>query len=262
MVEKFGKKGFVVVGVTSEPRSPTEKYLEDTGFKAVVAFTDGKLMETYGFKGYPSAALVGPDGKVLWTGHPAGLKESDIEDNLKGVRIRSRGSQWELSIELPKRWSAIEKKLTSGKIGYAIKDLEKAVERCDDAEEKQALEAALTQAKDLGTNEMKVAEEALAEGRFYDAIASWKEVRKHLSGQPLADEAKDKAAALEKDADKKKEVDAGERIYKAKVYAEAGKLPQAIRTLESVVKGSLEETKEAERARKLLEEYSKQQGDD
>ncbi len=83
LIETYGKQGFVVVGVTGEPEQPTEQFVQSTGARFAVAYEPSLAsMYAFGFKGFPSAALVGRRGKILWKGHPMALDGKLIEREL------------------------------------------------------------------------------------------------------------------------------------------------------------------------------------
>ena len=69
-----------VVGVTREPKDLTEAWVKKHGAMYPYAYDKaGSVMRELGLSGYPSAALVSPSGTIVWTGHPAGLKQDLIE---------------------------------------------------------------------------------------------------------------------------------------------------------------------------------------
>jgi hypothetical protein len=247
------------VGVTSEDRAPTEKFLEDTGWKAVVVIEKGGgTMKQYGFTGYPSSALVDPTGEVVWTGHPAGLKGSTIEPHLKGVRIRRRSADTlTLEVELPQKYAAVARKLAQGKLGPGYRDLQRAEERAE-GEQLSALTAAIEKVDTLAEAELKAADSAVEEGRQYDAQETWKRLTKVLKGHPSEDTAAEKLKAQKADRALREEIEAGERIAKALALIEADQVSRGRRTLESVVSGRLEETVEARRAAKILAELDQE----
>ena len=108
MVEKYGKKGFEVVGVTGEAaHDKTERFIAQTGMKAHVVYEPGLAsMKAYGFGGFPSTALVNPKGKVVFKGHPSSLNDATIAQHIRGARVSNAGATG-LSVEvtLPKAFS-------------------------------------------------------------------------------------------------------------------------------------------------------------
>jgi hypothetical protein len=255
LVEEYGKRGFVVVGVTAEAEAPTQKFIDDNKFQAVVAIErSNKTMKEYGFKGYPSSALVGPDGKILWTGHPAGLQGKIIEEHLGSVRLR-KGSGLAVFADLPKSMGSTANKLEKGRLGDGWKALKKAEADQKLGEDDRAMVTkALEDVEALAKGEIDKAETALGEGRYFDALESWEQLKKHFKGHPSADEAVAKIKDLKADKTKRDEIEAGRRIAKALAAAEAGKSKKAVQTLKTVTTGRLSTTEEATRARKLLEE--------
>ncbi len=77
MQERYGAKGFQVIGVNVDARSDdARKFLAETPAKFVVAFdTRGEAPKSYAIKGMPTSFLVGPDGKVLV--QHAGFRDAD-----------------------------------------------------------------------------------------------------------------------------------------------------------------------------------------
>lgn len=254
LVDQYEKKGFVVVGVTNvggkEPEEKTRAFIEETGLRAIVALEPGLgSMGVYGFKGFPSAALVGPKGKIVWTGHPAGLEGSVIEQNLKGVRVGRPKGDLAVEVDLPDRCSGAARKLQSGNLGYAWQDLAKAAgDSRLSGQEAASIQAAIGELEFVVENETKRAEEAVAEKRYYDAKAAWLRLSKAFRGHEAGRTAAEHLAELIRDPALKKEVTAGERIDKALDLVDEGKVDAAIRTLRTVTVGPLAETEEARRA--------------
>jgi len=85
--EKFATKGLSILGVTGESASNIEPWIERHEVAYAWAY-DPPLatMEYFGRRGFPSAVLIGPDGTVVWKGHPASLDEELLEKTLEGAR--------------------------------------------------------------------------------------------------------------------------------------------------------------------------------
>jgi peroxiredoxin len=80
---KYKDKGLNVVGLTKITRNSTEEQVTDFIKEKEVAYPlakeDGDSMsKRFGVSGIPAAAVV-KDGKVVWRGHPARLKDEMIE---------------------------------------------------------------------------------------------------------------------------------------------------------------------------------------
>ncbi len=115
--EKFRKKGVLVVGVSDETHELIDEYVK----KHAIAFPIARIDEKGGFEaaigvqGFPSAALIGADGKLIWTGHPA-----EVDAMLDKAAKASK-----MTPLLPAACSAAEKLLNDGKSGLAWAELEK-----------------------------------------------------------------------------------------------------------------------------------------
>jgi peroxiredoxin len=73
--------------VSDESSEIVENYSKANAIPFLLASDPGGgTMQSYGARGYPSAYLIDPSGKVAWQGHPAGLKDGTIKKALKNVR--------------------------------------------------------------------------------------------------------------------------------------------------------------------------------
>jgi thiol-disulfide isomerase/thioredoxin len=87
--EKYGARGFSVVGVTSENAKKTVPWIEKHGAKYAYGYDPSRhLSGLFQNKTIPFAALIDPLGKVVWTGHPARLADQDVERALEGALTR------------------------------------------------------------------------------------------------------------------------------------------------------------------------------
>jgi hypothetical protein len=101
--EKYGNKGLTVVDIDNgsiDSRSAVEDKIEEKKLPyTVIHDQGGKNCRTYGITGYPSAYLIGVDGKVLWEGFPNGdieTIEELIHSELKKVKsdkLKATGSK-------------------------------------------------------------------------------------------------------------------------------------------------------------------------
>jgi hypothetical protein len=259
LIDKYGKKGFTVLFVTDGPEGETEKFVEETKLKAPVVWEKPlKTMDDLGGDGYPFSALVGPNGKVVWTGHPGGLEEKMIEENLVGVTLAPPTDKILIDCDLPKKYSSIANKFVTGKIGEGWTSLTTALGAKEIKDEDKAkLEAVQTLVNDTIKEEVAVAEKAYTEKRYFDSQAQWKRLSAACKGMEAGKTADEKLAEIAKDASIKKELEAGARIAEAQKLANNGKTKPAIGVLKSISEGSLKDTEEAKRAKALAEELKK-----
>ena len=82
--KKYEAKGLVVIGLSDEPNQVIKPFAKAKNMEYNVG-TDkgGKLSKELGLTGIPHAILVNKAGEVVWEGHPAGLKDEEIEKLLK-----------------------------------------------------------------------------------------------------------------------------------------------------------------------------------
>jgi hypothetical protein len=71
----------VVLAVSDESPKDVESYVKSTGLRLKVGagFSGGAA---WGVSSYPSSALVSPEGKLLWLGHPSHVTTAMIESAL------------------------------------------------------------------------------------------------------------------------------------------------------------------------------------
>jgi peroxiredoxin len=88
--KSFGEKGLTILDIDNggiDQKERLEKSARKLPF-ATLWDEGGKLCKTYGIRGYPSAYLIGVDGKVLWEGVPmSAIEEIEglIKEELKKV---------------------------------------------------------------------------------------------------------------------------------------------------------------------------------
>ncbi|QDV91387.1 Thiol-disulfide oxidoreductase ResA [Phycisphaerae bacterium RAS2] len=89
--KKYESKGMLLVALSDEPKSKVGPFVEKYKMPYVVGGGAKSTLQKYGINSLPTAILIGPDGKVLWTGHPA-VVDSEIESALKSNPPKKKGS--------------------------------------------------------------------------------------------------------------------------------------------------------------------------
>lgn len=80
---KFKDRGLQIVGVTDEANSVIRKFQKEVPMDYPTATdTGGRLNKKMGVSGIPAAFLANKAGVIVWQGHPATLKDADIEKAL------------------------------------------------------------------------------------------------------------------------------------------------------------------------------------
>lgn len=249
LYEKYADRGLVVISVTDEPRSKVDAWIESTGQTSPILIEESSSMRDFGFNAFPSAALIGPDGEVLYAGSPGGINEQLIEQHLGSVRLMP---------ELPDSLSDVAKAYGKNSYDDAIKKLERhlAGERLEDADRAVAqefLDGVLADGKSGIATAKK-----LADGG--DPYASWKRLEKLVDAYGKHDigvEAAKAQDALENDDAAKDELKAGEKWAKLTSKLSDLSKKKAIKALESFVK-KYGETKAGQTAQKRLVALQKQ----
>ena len=149
-----------MLGVTSatEDRGKTEAWIKDLGVEYPYAyFKDDVLSRATEHSAYPHAALIDPQGVVVWTGHPSSLSNGEIEKHIKGA---SKFISYGWSEEFMPVAKAVGKR-----------EFAKAVAEVDKLAAKGVAAAADVKTSVLGMLDAEVAEmnKALEAGDFYAA---------------------------------------------------------------------------------------------
>ncbi len=110
------------MGLSDEGPDLVSNYIDEMGLTLRIgsgSTSSGK----YGVSGIPSSCLIGPDGKVVWAGHPSSLSDATIKEALKGVKPRSLNFLALVpSKQLAGRLAAVGKSMEAGKLGKALAD--------------------------------------------------------------------------------------------------------------------------------------------
>ena len=75
-------RGLRVVGASREPRAALEAFVRELGVAFPIARVDTEVLRDYDVTGYPSAFLVGPDGRLLWSGPPGDVTRDELDRRL------------------------------------------------------------------------------------------------------------------------------------------------------------------------------------
>lgn len=219
--EKFGGKGLVIVGVTSESLQLMQPWAEAKGAKyPLVSDPSAKSSEAYGVNGIPAAFLIDPQGKVVWAGHPATLTQESIDKALVGA-VSPFGP---LTAQLAPVQELIDKHLP----GKALALLQTLVKGGTLDERSQQLAAFTTTSLNGEAGRMLAHARELFEGKDVLAAAILlHEAAARYDGSERGKDAQQKLKEIAKDRDCKREVDGAALIAKArqcesdKLYDEA-----------------------------------------
>ncbi len=203
---KYADKGLSILAVTSEGAAKTEPWIAK--HKATYGYAydrSGSLMRELGGTGYPSAALITPDGMIAWTGHPSGLNDVLIEKALEGALKKP---VWDWPSQAKPVVSALAKK----KYAKAISTARKLALKSQDEE----LDAIGNAIEAMVKSKVLAARKKFNEGDFLGAKTMTKALQKQLKGLPEVDEIKAIAAEIKANPEASKIIKAQKTLKKVR----------------------------------------------
>lgn len=186
---------------TGEGIRLTQEWVETHKMEYAYAYFEGSaFMTAVGHAGWPHAALVGPDGTILWSGHPASLDMSILEANLE-TAIPKPLFEWDSAVK------SVAEALRARELGKALKEAEKLFEKgVKDSD------IALETANRLVKGAVRSVESAFEAGNFLDAHTNATRYAKQLKGLDAATRLEEVIAHCETDPQAKRIVDAQQKL--------------------------------------------------
>ena len=221
--ERYGPRGLIVVGVTNEGEAMVAPDVEKKKMKYPVAVLSGEDFDLqYGIESFPTGFLLGPDGEVLWRGHPASFDEKLLEEHLGSVWAPPAVAQKDIAKalaekNLAKAWKALDKALASSKEAAELRAAKEAIE------------------KRIGA-QLEAARAAETSADFAAARRAYQDVIDRFGGVPEAEPAKAGLAALAKNKDAKVELEAADRFDDALSTWRKGDLEKGLKAIRNVAK--------------------------
>jgi hypothetical protein len=200
-----------IIGVTDEPEAKVQPFIDKKGIQYVIAIGGGAEYTT---KGIPHSWLVSPKGEILWEGHPGNLKETQIEENLKGVSLTP-------TFTLPKELKTAEKHINSGSFAEGIKSLEAHLKKPKNAETEAAAKETVEKVRAYGAERLKMAEDYAKDRDYGDASEILKALEKSFKGTDTGVKAKETLQSWKKDKASKLELDGWAIVQKAEAVIQA-----------------------------------------
>ena len=228
--------------MTDESASLTEPWIAKHEAAYPYAYDKGgKLKRWFGVSGIPHAVLVDATGTVVWRGHPATLRESEIEEHLAGTLARPL-------YEWPAAAKGVAKRLTKGDLGGALEDARALSE--DDGGP-----AIAAQIQGLIDGRVAKVEGWLSAGNFLDVLEAGGDLAKGLGGHEAQAKVQGLVAQVEANKDAKSVVDAQKRIRKlrAKDPSKRKDIERQVEDLEKI-RDEMRGTYAAEEAGAYLEQ--------
>jgi len=163
--------------------------------------------KAYGVTGIPSACLIDVNGAVLWQGHSASVKASDIENALKKV---SKGALMKLSSVFPKHdtisksknLKSIQKDVEAGKIGKSLNALESLLKK-EKTENKDEIQSEINFIKEWLSSTAEYANERAELGDVLEAKTFFNLLYNSLTAHDARHEFKKKCDTIKRSSEYK-----------------------------------------------------------
>ncbi len=251
LYEEFGNQGLVVVGVSPEDAKLVSDYVDSMGITLPIA-SGCQAGGPYGVSGIPSSALIGPDGKIAWTGHPNSLSKGKVKEVLKGAKKRSTNFlAVPVETEPKGRLAAVAKSMAQGELGKALSAAQEVAldEKAAGTEKEEA--SALVGAIEAHVKLLSEQAEGFVKSKdVLKALLVFDALGKEPGGE-RGDAAKKRAAEIRKDPSLVKEIAGAEALARAQEQAAklaSGKAKAKYQEVVDKHKG----TRAAERAQAIL----------
>lgn len=243
---EMSDKGLSILAITKQDRAAVDKFVEETGAKHPIVLESSDSMSNYGCNSYPSSFLIGPDGRILWTGHPGNLQDSVIEEALQQAQILP---------EFPKALASARKQFDKEKFADAQTAVLKAIEggKLEEADAAVAtkIDTWLTWYAESTVTEAGKSAEA---GDFYEAWVAYEDISKGYKGSAIGKRAASLAAELLSDGEKKDEIKAGDRFAKIRAEIRGMSSKKTLKALAPMTGKSYRDTRAGKAAAALIAE--------
>jgi hypothetical protein len=253
--EKYGEQGLSIVAVSKEDSSSLEKFIEELGAEFPIVAEKTNSMRAYGKTSYPSSFLIGPDGRVLWEGHPGNLSDATLEEFLSNVKILPA---------FPDALQTVERAFRKDKYADALKKLQAALDRGSLEEEDAATgEEILAWLDWYATSSLESAAADVREEKYYEASVTYELIQDLYKGHDYAEQADAALKELLSDADRKLEVKAGRKLAAilAEIREEDLSPKKALKALQPLLTRKYENTRAGQQAAELAAELEEEIGD-
>ena len=242
--EKYARRGLLIIGVTNEPAAKVAPFVTEKGIKYPVAISEAA---EYATNAIPHAWLISAQGAVVWKGHPAGLKDAAIEEQLKSARLAPEFS-------LSKDLARAQKALNAGQYGDGVAQLRRIIDKPKDDAVKAEAEEAVAAVLRYGKDQMQAVEDAIKEKEYAYAMEQLAKIEKGFRGLDTGTEARNRLAELRKDGDVKLELAAAAYLTRADAAIKKKDYKGAAAILRGLVSSKKHaETKAAQDAAKKLD---------
>jgi len=246
---EFKDRGLVVIGVTDESEAKAKPYIDRNKIVYPIAFGGGAT--DYKTRGIPHSWLVGPDGKIVWKGHPGGLNNSIIEKHIDGARV---GPKIKLSGDL----KSAEKYIKVGQFGKAHADLAKKAKRSKDGSVASAAQDAMKVIEEYAATELSRVADLKKARKFQAGLNALQRGAVAFKGMDASKEFERELKAWKKDKKIKAEIEGAQMLEEAQDLVKRGKYEKAAKVYVVLAKSKKFAGSEAQREAEIrLQEIQK-----
>lgn len=245
--EKMKDKGLTVLAVTRQDRSAVDKFVEETGAKHPIVMESTDSMRSYGCTGFPSSFLIDPGGRILWSGHPGNLKDSQIEEALGQARILP---------DFPAALKSARKSFEKEKLSDAQKAVRKVLDGGKlEGEDQAAAEQIAAWFDWYADATLEGAGKDVEAGNYYEAWVAYNNVSRWYKGTDVSKRSAELAKQLLADGDQKAEIKAGDKLAKIQVVIRGVSPKKALKALAPMTGKKYRDTKAGKKAAELIKQY-------
>jgi len=205
----------VVLAVSDEDAEKVGAYVDEMGLSVRIG-AGSPSANAYKIAGYPSTALIGPGGKLLWQGHPSGLTNGEVEAALKGAKpLPTSFLAFAPTSALEGRVASQAKAIEQGKLARAHAALSAFGSDAKATDGEKASASALLGEVDAHVAALVAAAERSAKNRDpHKAVTVYDALAKEFGSAAQGASAKSAADAIRKDPVLSKELNAAEAFEK------------------------------------------------
>jgi thiol-disulfide isomerase/thioredoxin len=216
---QYHDKGLQMVGISlDQDKAALQKVVKEKGF-AWPHYFDGKgwdnpVWKQYGERGIPFTLLLGPDGTILWKGHPGNGLKKEIDKAFKEhpPQLVDEKALAKAKAQLDE----VEQKNKAGETAAALKLLAKVPEPAKADPDTAGRMDALAKAVGAEADKMLAEVNPLVEkGEYTQAVTRLKDVSRALAGTPVAAKARRQLNDLMAKPEVREKVEAAEKAARA-----------------------------------------------
>lgn len=252
LLAKFGDRGLVVLSVTNEDRKLVDEFVVKWKPVHGIVIESGDSAKTYGLlKGFPTAYVIGADGKILWSGNWADKAEATIDAKLppakRSPRLSARLAPVRDAAEAGRYMEArnvLDAETKAGTIG---------------ADEKPAVAKMIAWIDAELTKQLLAAADAAEAGNLYESAVELERLAAECTGHEVGTRAAAGVKQLLSDPARKREVDAGRQLAAAIESAKSLPPKKAIALYRAVVT-KWKDTKAAKQAAERIAALEEESG--